>query len=97
VLGYLVVDDLDMFHIIGRFWPGPDFPRHEPLLTTARRKRAEDADDWLETLEGVNVLNLSLEDPVTGRRTPIRDFQLDGLSQLREPQGESCEFKFVRG
>src|SRR5262245_25789335 len=78
----------DNFHIVGRFRAGPGFPRYEGLLSRVYRLWETDAPEWIDSLEEVNDLHLYLLDPNTGEVTPIRDFQLEGLTRIRDAAGE---------
>jgi hypothetical protein len=93
-VGHVLVTGCDNFYIMGRFRAGPDFAQYEQLLHRAYRLWAEEAREWLDALDEVNELGLCLEDPVSGRVTRIRDFQLEGFSQVHGRQGERVEFKF---
>src|SRR5262249_55338615 len=93
VVGYVCIVGCGNFHILARFRAGPAFSRCERLLAETYRRRAADADVWLDALEAVDRLGLQLVD-AAGKARNIRDFQLEALEQVHDPGGVPVEFKF---
>ena len=79
-VGYVDISTVDMWHICGRFEPGPDFDSYEDAIAAVRSLQREaetnhDA-DWTDALELVNDFGFSIA-TADGAFQNIRDFQLD--------------------
>ena len=95
VVGYVAVTGCDNFHILGRFWVGPDFGRYEDVLRKTYHSFDDRAPGWSDALDEVDTLGLYLEAPRSGEVERIRDFQLEGLDGLRTREGVPIEFKYI--
>lgn len=101
VIGYVVIDTFDtfdMFHVLGRFTPGPEYVKHESLfdrLVVPEDGEDETEDDdyeseaylsWENAFNEVNECALVLEDSNSGEVKAIRDLKLTSSGRV--------EFKF---
>ena len=101
VIGYVAVDLCDNFFILGSFRAGPDYDGYQHLFDDLRARKQDmdqhlsaDDDDkydlasdaWMNALDRINDLHLSLRSRDGTDVRPIRDFQIY--------DNDRVEFKF---
>lgn len=79
IVGFVSIDNVDMFHVLGHFEPGPDFSQYAAALHRLQKLMAEfetDAtENWIDELESINDFGFVIE-LRNGKVQPIRDFKL---------------------